>query len=368
MLIFTSIFVAILCGAMGGLLYHLQQSPAELESSRTRTIAWPFHRGRPDSDREPGRLYLGVFGDCLYGAAGGLFLLALMSRLVGNYVSPIFSEPSASGLQALFIAWLYLIVTALVGGFLGLRLLRLVTGSDLAQWKRQLEQQKQVMARLEELLRSTRASTLVAEALAKLQGAYYQEALRLLEQAVTMAPTDARLIGYLGYCKSFLAEERNRVAEHEHLTFDQALQDLNEAIRLVEERIDRQAGASTLSFLYYNRACVQYLKWRSQGRSPARLADEELDRLRGDIQRALRQDPGRRVWRALLSDCGLVTDRAGDGQDHTGDFRDLYQESPGFRGFIQELREAREPELEPYSHREGELTQELADSPLGAPS
>lgn len=344
MLIFMTFMVALLFGALGGLLYHLQQPPSEREG--TSLISWP---GRQSAEGTGGRppFQLGVLGDCLYGAVGGLLLLALLVRLIGDYVTPIFQAgPQVGG--ELFAAWLYLIATAVLGGYLGLRLLGIANSSRFMHWKRQLDQVRQDMQILEGELRESRSALLAQEAIQKLEQGYLVEAKEALERALALTPGRARILAYLGYCKSFLAQEQNRVEGQEHVTLEQALQDLNEGIRLVEEKIDRRADSSVTAALYYNRACVRYLKWRSQGRSPSRLNDEDIQRLEVDIERALRLDHADRIWNQLLADCGLNRNRVKSSAHPlvTDDFKELYEQSQAFKTYVEGLREAREPTLD----------------------
>ncbi len=346
MLIVLAFFVALLCGAIGGFLYHTQQPAHERDGLGLQDISWPRSRVGTDRPEEHARLYLGVIGDCLFGAVGGILLLALLNRLLGDYVSPIF-DPSAVAIapHLLFIAWLYLVATATFGGYLGLRLLRLTTGSGMAHWKRQLEQQRQDMQLLEAEVRESRSGLLVREGSEKLKQGYLRKALKAFERALALTPGRAGILGQLGYCKSLLAEEKNRTEGEEPVTIEQALRDLNEGIRLIEEQLDPDADSQAASPLYYNRACVQYLKWRGQGRSPARFKDEEIDQLKGDIQRALRQDDANRIWHGLLVDCGLAKSEAGADHLTTRDFRDLYEHSSSFKTFVLELKESRAPSL-----------------------
>jgi len=346
MLIVLAFFVALLCGAIGGFLYHTQQPAHERDGLSLQDISWPRSRSVNDKPDEHERFYLGVIGDCLFGAVGGILLLALLNRLLGDYVSPIF-DASAVALapHSLFVAWLYLVATATFGGYLGLRLLRLTSGSGMAHWKRQLDQQRQDMQLLEAEVRESRSSLLVTEGIEKLKQGYLRQALTAFERALALTPGRARILGQLGYCKSLLAEEKNRVEGEEPVTIEQALRDLNEGIRLIEEQLDPEADPQAISPLYYNRARVQYLKWRGQGRSPARLKDDEIDQLKGDIQRALRQDVANRVWHGLLVDCGLAKMEAGGEHLATRDFRDLYEQSPAFKTFVLELKESRTPSL-----------------------
>src|SRR5690606_26897685 len=345
MLIFMTFMVALLFGAIGGFLYHIQQPVSEREG--LSHISWPGRQTAPGESS----FQLGVLGDCLYGAVGGLLALALLTRLVGEYVTPIFQASAASLGGELFIAWLYLIATSVLGGYLGLRLLRAATSSSLMRWKRQLNQLQQHVQILEDELQESRSSLLLQEGVQKLAQGYFSEAKASLEQALALTPGRARVLAYLGYCKALLAQERNRVEGQEYVTLEQALQDLNEGIRLVEEKIDRRSEASVSAGMYYNRACIQYLKWCSQGRSPAKLADEDVRRLELDIERALRLDLTDRIWHQLLSDCGIREDD-GNISGHfavTDDLKDLYEHSRAFKAFVQGLKEAREHPFETES-------------------
>lgn len=343
MLIFMTFVVALLFGALGGFLYHLQQPLSEREG--LSQISWPGRHTSPSGETP---FHLGVLGDCLYGAVGGLLMVALLTRLLGEYVTPIFQASTISVSGELFIAWLYLIATSVLGGYLGLRLLRVASASSLMRWKRQLGQLQQQVQSLEGELRESRSSLLLQEATHKLLQGYLSEAKAFLEQALLLTPSRARVLAYLGYCKALLAQEQNRVEGQDPVTFEQALQDLNEGIRLVEERIDRRSEASVSAGMYYNRACVQYLKWSSQGRSPAKLTDEEVRRLALDIERALRLDHSNRIWNQLLSDCGLRHEEKSLPVHFvvTHDFKSLYEQSPAFKAFVQELKEARAPSFD----------------------
>jgi len=345
MLIFTTFMVALLFGALGGMLYHLQQ-PASERVGLPR-ISWPG-RQAPSTDGEPASFHLGVLGDCLYGAVGGILLLAVLTRLVGDFVTPIFQGSIATGGGELFNAWLYLIATSVLGGYLGLRLLRVATASSFVQWKRQLGQLQQDLQILEGELRESRSSLLLQEAIQKLEQQYFSEAKASLEQALALTPGRARILALLGYCKALMAQEQNRQEGQEHVTFEQALQDLNEGIRLVEDKVDRRGEASVSATMYYNRACILYLKWCSQGRSPGKLADEEVRRLALDFERALRLDQANRIWNRLLFDCGLSHDveRTSGEFAITDSLRQLYEQSRAFKAFVQGLKEAREPSFE----------------------
>src|SRR5690606_7373581 len=98
MLIFMTFVVALLFGALGGFLDHLQQPLSERQGQSQ--ISWPGRHAGPSGETP---FHLGVLGDCLYGAVGGLLMVALLTRLLGEYVTPIFQASTISVSGELFI-------------------------------------------------------------------------------------------------------------------------------------------------------------------------------------------------------------------------------------------------------------------------
>lgn len=279
--------VAFLSGAMGGLLYHMQSQSID---EKSYCLTHPRTVSRPNSNLPPTRaLLVGYIGDILYGGVGGVLLLAISMKGTSFNLNELLGGDNviASG-EKILQTIIYLLSLSLLGGYLGIKLLRMIADSTLntirnkLEWQEQelvhqqanlneqredLKGQEEITSEIGKHLKATRFNTLIGRSSELISKGFYTEALNCLNEANDILPNTAKFYLHSGYCKMYLSDYANGNGKTSYLK--EALKDFESGISIFssDKRNDLIDETLDLVLLLYNKVCALNLTWLAENHS-----------------------------------------------------------------------------------------------------